>query len=82
MRQNAICLHKQTVSFHQREIGYNSIHIPAALILGFKVTFIYFLTLHCKRHAGILSSHIISNNVALYKHYFHTQQGKGLPIYF
>lgn len=32
--------------------------------------------------AEILFSHIISNTVASYKHYFHMQQDKGLPAYF
>lgn len=41
MRQNAICQHKQFLFIREKLVTI-LVHIPAALILGLKVTFIYF----------------------------------------
>lgn len=36
--------------FIREKLATVLVHIPIALILGFKVTFTYFLALHCQRH--------------------------------
>lgn len=44
-----VCINNQCL-FSSEKLATIFVHIPAALIRCFKVTFTYFLTLNCKRH--------------------------------